>query len=117
MSWYSQLPKVELHIHLEGAIPHGALVDLIQKYGGDPAVPDVTALSRRFEYKSFAQFIEAWTWKDQFLREYGDFSHIAELAARDMAKQNIRYAEMFFSPPACARASTEPNLASVWPGR
>ena len=98
MSWYRQLPKIELHVHLEGAIPHAALFDLIQKYGGDPSIPDVKALARRFAYKDFAQFIETWTWKDQFLREYEDFTHIAELAARDMTKQNIRYAEMFFSP-------------------
>ena len=98
MTWYSQLPKVELHVHLEGAIPHDALFDLIRKYGGDPSVPDVTALARRFEYRNFAQFIESWSWKNQFLREYEDFSHIAELTARDMADQNIRYAEMFFSP-------------------
>ena len=98
MTWFSKLPKVELHVHLEGAIPHGALFDLIRKYGGDPSIPDVTALARRFEYKNFAQFIEAWSWKNQFLREYEDFSHIAELTARDMANQNIRYAEMFFSP-------------------
>jgi len=98
MTWFSKLPKVELHVHLEGAIPHGALFDLIRKYGGDPSIPDVTALARRFEYKNFDQFIEAWSWKNQFLREYEDFSHIAELTARDMANQNIRYAEMFFSP-------------------
>jgi adenosine deaminase len=98
MTWCEQLPKVELHVHLEGAIPHDALFDLIQKYGGDPSIPDVTALTRRFEYKDFSQFIEAWSWKNQFLREYEDFSHIAELTARDMATQNIRYAEMFFSP-------------------
>ena len=95
---YSKLPKVELHVHLEGAIPHSALFDLIQKYGGDPSVPDVTSLAKRFEYKNFAQFIETWSWKNQFLREYEDFSHIAELTARDMAAQNIRYAEMSFSP-------------------
>lgn len=98
MTWYSRLPKVELHVHLEGAIPHGALLDLIQKYGGDPSVPDLAALVRRFEYKNFPQFVEAWTWKNRFLREYDDFTHIAELTARDMAGQNIRYAEMFYSP-------------------
>jgi len=98
MTWYKQLPKVELHVHLEGAIPHDAMFDLIQKYGGDPSVPDMPALTERFRYKSFSQFIEAWSWKNQFLREYEDFSHIAELTARDMANQNIRYAEMFFSP-------------------
>ena len=98
MTWYDRVPKVELHVHLEGAIPHEALFALIRKYGGDPSVPDVPALARRFEYKDFPQFIEAWSWKNQFLREYEDFTHIAELTARDMAEQGIRYAEVFFSP-------------------
>ena len=98
MTWYEKVPKVELHVHLEGAIPHEALFALIQKYGGDSSVPDVAALARRFEYKGFSQFIEAWSWKNRFLREYEDFTHIAELTARDMAEQGIRYAEVFFSP-------------------
>jgi adenosine deaminase len=98
MTWYSELSKVELHVHLEGAIPHDALFDLIQKYGGDPSIPDVTALAKRFEFRNFTQFVEAWSWKNQYLREYEDFAHIAELTARDMAAQNIRYAEVFFSP-------------------
>ena len=38
--WLRRVPKVELHLHLEGAIPHAALWDLVQKYGGDPTVPD-----------------------------------------------------------------------------
>ena len=98
MTWYDALPKVELHVHLEGAIPHQALFDLIQKYGGDSSVPDVGALASRFEYRDFAQFIETWSWKNGFLREYDDFTYIAELTARDLARQNVRYAEMFFSP-------------------
>lgn len=107
MTWYSNLPKVELHVHLEGAIPHSALFALIQKYGGDPSLPDVAALARRFKFRNFAQFMEAWSWKNQFLREYEDFSHIAELAAREMANQNIRYAEMFFSPSIFVRHGLE----------
>ncbi len=98
MTWHDRVPKVELHVHLEGAIPHDALFSLIQKYGGDPSVPDVSTLVKRFEYRDFPQFIAAWSWKNQFLREYEDFTHIAELTARDMAGQDIRYAEVFFSP-------------------
>ncbi|MBN1880042.1 hypothetical protein JW823_08030 [bacterium] len=60
MTWYKQIPKIELHVHLEGAIPHSALFDLIRKYGGDPAVPDEAALAERFRYRDFPQFIEAW---------------------------------------------------------
>ncbi|HUH96286.1 MAG TPA: adenosine deaminase [Anaerolineales bacterium] len=96
LTWFERLPKIELHLHLEGAIPYGALWDLVQKYDGD--VPSEEALRRRFEYKDFAHFIETWIWKNQFLREYEDFTFIAEAAARDLAAQNICYAEVFFSP-------------------
>jgi len=103
MTWYDDLPKIELHVHLEGAIPNKALFDLIQKYGGDPSIPNVAALAKRFEYKNFPGFIEAWSWRNKFLRNYEDFTHISEFTARDMADQNIRYAEVFFSPSLLVR--------------
>jgi len=36
--WFQRVPKVELHLHLEGAIPRQALWELIRKYGGLVAV-------------------------------------------------------------------------------
>lgn len=107
MSWFESLPKVELHVHLEGAIPHAALWELIRKYGGDPSVRDLKALRRRFEYRDFSHFIKTWSWKNQFLREYEDFTFIAEVTAQDLAAQNIRYAEMLFSPSLFVRHELE----------
>lgn len=98
MNWFERVPKVELHLHLEGAIPYPALWDLVQKYGGDPMLPDVTALRQKFVFRDFPHFIETWIWKNQFLREYEDFTFIAEAVARDLANQHIRYAEVFYSP-------------------
>jgi adenosine deaminase len=98
MDWFEQVPKVELHLHLEGAIPYNVLWELIQKYGGDPTIQDLEALKRRFVYQDFPHFIETWVWKNQYLREYEDFTFIAEAVARDLASQNIRYAEAFFVP-------------------
>lgn len=97
-NWFERVPKVELHLHLEGAIPPDALWQLVQKYGGDPAVPDLEALERRFQYRDFPHFIQTWVWKNQFLREYEDFTFIAEAVAGDLSRQNIRYAEVFYSP-------------------
>jgi adenosine deaminase len=105
--WFAQVPKVELHLHLEGAIPHQALWELVQKYGGDPAIPDPAALARKFAYRDFPHFIETWIWKNQYLREYEDFTFIAEAVACDLAGQNIRYVEAFYSPPDFARHSLE----------
>ena len=101
--WFDQVPKIELHLHLEGAIPCDALWTLMQKYGGDPGVPTREALQQKFQYKDFPHFIETWLWKNQFLREYEDFTYIAEAVARDLASQNIRYVETFYSPPDFAR--------------
>ena len=103
MDWFERVPKVEIHLHLEGAIPYGSLLELIRKYGGNPAAPDPLALARLFEYRDFEHFVEIWDWKNGFLREYDDFTLIAEAAARDWALQNIRYVEAFFSPPDFAR--------------
>lgn len=50
MTWYEYLPKIELNVHLEGAVPHKALFDLIQKYGSDPSIPNVAALTKRAAY-------------------------------------------------------------------
>jgi adenosine deaminase len=96
--WFDRVPKVELHLHIEGAIPLPLLFEIVERHGGDPAVPDLASLEDKLRYRDFAGFIEAWTWKNGFLRTYDDFTRIAEATARELAAQNIRYAEVFYSP-------------------
>jgi adenosine deaminase len=96
--WLARLPKVELHLHLEGAIPHSALWQLIEKYGGDPRVARAEDLPGYFQLRDFPEFIEKWVWKQGFLREYDDFELIARAVAADLARQRIWYAEAHFSP-------------------
>ena len=96
--WLERLPKVELHLHLEGAIPHAALWQLICKYGGDSRVPSIEALARYFVYRDFPEFIDKWIWKQGFLREAADFELIGAAVAAELARQNIVYAEAFYTP-------------------
>lgn len=103
MNFFEKLPKIELHVHLEGAIPYEALFALIQKYGGAPEIKNSEDLAKKFIFRDFSHFIELWSWKNKFLREYEDFRFIAESVARDLKSQNIRYAEMFVSPSAFKR--------------
>ncbi len=106
-TWFHSIPKAELHLHLEGAIPHPVMWELIGKYGGDPSVPNYDSLVRRYEYRDFEHFIRTWRWQTEFIREYDDFSLIAEAVARDLASQNIIYAEAFYSPPDFQRHGME----------
>jgi adenosine deaminase len=108
-SWFERIPKVELHLHLEGAIPHAALWELVQKYGGDQSVPTLDTLATKFTYHSFPEFIDTWVWKNTFLREYEDFEFIAKAVANDLAHQNIRYVEAFYSPGDYLSRGLEPQ--------
>ena len=76
-AWLAGLPKAELHLHLEGAIPLPALFELVQAAGGDPAVPTVEALRDRLVYPDFPAFLDAWIWKNSFLRTYDDFAFMS----------------------------------------
>lgn len=95
---FATIPKIENHLHLEGAIPLETLWELIQKYGGDKAVYNYDQLKNKFLYRDFDHFIETWIWKNQFLREYDDFTYLSEAVSNDLAEQNIKYAEIFISP-------------------
>jgi adenosine deaminase len=112
-AWLDELPKLELHLHLEGAIPLDALWELVCKYGGDEEVSSIEALRQRLQYRDFPHFIETWVWKNDFLREYEDFSFIAEAVARDLAGQNIRYVEAFYSPGDFARHGLAPQETTI----
>jgi len=96
--WFDLVPKVELHLHLEGAIPLPVLWELVCRHGGDPEVGDPAALAERFRYRDFDHFIRTWVWKNRFLRTYDDFTRIAAAVARELVRQRVRYAEVFYSP-------------------
>jgi adenosine deaminase len=65
LEWFANIPKVKLHLQLEGAIPYAALWRLIQKYGGDSSVTTIDHLAAKFRYRNFRHFIETLVWKSQ----------------------------------------------------
>lgn len=95
---WSTMPKAELHLHLEGAIPVPALWELIERHGGDPMIKNPEQLIDWYTYRDFAHFMETWVWMNRFLRTYDDFEYAAEAVARHLVAQNILYVEAFFSP-------------------
>ena len=93
-----EMPKTELHLHLEGAIPLETLYNLIQRRGGDPSISALEDLERKLIYTDFAHFIDVWTWKNTFIKEERDFEEIAYQVLRNLSEQNVKYLEAFYSP-------------------
>ena len=86
-----QLPKAELHLHLEGAIRPGTVVELARRHGDALSIEEAAA---RYQYSDFPGFLEAFKWVTSYLREPGDFELVAERLVEELAGQNVVYAEV-----------------------
>lgn len=106
---FETMPKVELHLHLEGAIPVVAMWALAEAKGDASGVGSMSELRERFAYRDFRHFIETWVWKNQLLDSYEAFIFVAESVAADLARQQIVYAEVYFSPTDFAGFGLEPG--------
>jgi aminodeoxyfutalosine deaminase len=90
----ADLPKGELHLHLEGAIRPGVAVELAARHGVTLAEEDVR---RRYEYGNFIEFLEAFKWVTSFLREPQDFALLAADVGEQLLAQKVCYAEITLS--------------------
>lgn len=92
------MPKVELHIHLEGAIEPATLLRLAERNGAPLPADTVEGLQSWFTFRDFGHFIEVYLTIQNCLRSADDFSLIAYELGADMARQNIRYREATVTP-------------------
>jgi len=93
-----KIPKVELHLHLEGAIPLETLLAFIRRAGTEPDVRTVDDLRERLAYPDFQGFLDTWVWKNRFITEEDDFAGITYDVLADLHAQNVPYVEMHYSP-------------------
>lgn len=90
----AELPKAELHVHLEGSIRPAVAAALATRHGVNLTADDVC---QRYAYSNFNQFIDAFKWVTSFLREPADFALLASDFAEQLIAQNVTYAEVTVS--------------------
>lgn len=90
------LPKVDLHVHLEGSMRPTTVVELASRYGVE--LPEGLR-EGRYEFRDFRHFIDEWLAGLACLRRPEDFRRIALEFCEDEAAQGVRYAEVSFSLP------------------
>ncbi len=94
------MPKAEIHIHLEGAIQPATLLKLAERHHKLDTLPgtDVAALQQWFTFTDFPHFIQIYDTIQNLLRTSEDFELITYECGADMAAQNILYREVTFTP-------------------
>ena len=91
-------PKAELHVHLEGSIQPSTLLMLAKRHRVNLPADTEEGLRNWYRFRDFHHFIEVYVGITRCLRTVEDFELIVYEFGADMARQNIRYAEVTFSP-------------------
>lgn len=91
------LPKVELHVHLEGAMRVDTVRELAQRNG----VSTPAGLSPEgWRFGGFLDFIDQYIALCDLMTELEDFRRLGLEVAEDLAANGVRYAEAVFTPSA-----------------
>lgn len=93
-----QMPKVELHIHLEGSIRPATLLTLAERNRIPLPAKDLEGLRSFYRFTDFDHFIRVYFTISGCLKTVADFDLIAYELGSDMARQRILYAEVTFTP-------------------
>ena len=105
------LPKVELHCHLEGAIAPETIADLARANGVALPVVDPRDLYR---FADLTEFLDVYSVICASLRTVEDFHRVTYEVLAAAAADRVRYREMFFSPGFFLRHGVGP--ATIWEG-
>ena len=91
-----QMPKAELHLHLEGAVDVGTFAELASEHGLElPAHDEVADL---YSYDSLADFLIIYSLVCRSIQREADFRRVTFECLDRCAGSGVRYVELFFSP-------------------
>lgn len=98
MSWKS-FPKVELHLHLEGAAPPAFIRGLAAEKKID--LTGVFDEHGHYAYRDFDHFLKVYEAATEALKTPEDFKRLTQAVLEELAEHNVVYAETFVSPDFC----------------
>jgi len=99
-SFIARLPKVELHLHLEGAVRPETLLELSQNNSGLRQKVEEWIAARRaqgFRYGNFRDFLSAFKIVTLLIETPKDYALATTRLIEWLAEQNVQYAEIIFA--------------------
>lgn len=97
-SYLQAVPKAELHVHLEGTIQPKTILQLAQRNKIELPAGSEEQLQQPLSYRDFDHFIEFFLLGIRCLKTQEDYAQIVYEYGVEMARQNIRYAEVTVTP-------------------
>lgn len=96
--WLRTLPKIELHVHLEGTLRPATVLRLTEKHRLDNGFSSVADIRDRYRFTSLTHFIETFTLVCECLRTPEDIAVALREYGDELLRQNVMYAELHLNP-------------------
>ena len=96
--WIEQLPKVELHLHIEGSLEPELMVALAQRNGVKLPFASIEAVREAYNFHNLQSFLDIYYQGAQVLLLEQDFYDLAWAYLTRVAAQQVRHVEIFFDP-------------------
>jgi aminodeoxyfutalosine deaminase len=93
-----QLPKAELHLHLEGAVAPATLLELRKLHGEHATLSELDAL---YAYTDFQSFLMAFKAVSAHLRGPDDYELITYRLMQRLKEENVLHAEVYVAVGVC----------------
>lgn len=104
------LPKIELHVHIEGSIRPETVLRLAKKNGARLPAQDLDGLREFYRFRDFPHFVEVYVAVTQCVKDEEDVYTVFSEFLEGQARQNILYTEATYT------ASTlESHSGIPWP--
>jgi aminodeoxyfutalosine deaminase len=97
-SFIVNLPKAELHLHLEGSIDSVTLLELRRRRGKQATLAQIEAL---YQYRDFTGFLMAFKAVTEDLQTAADYELITYRLMEKLKAQNVLHAEVYVSVGVC----------------
>jgi adenosine deaminase len=94
----TQMPKVELHVHLEGSVRPETLLKLANRHQIALPADTIEGLKAWYTFRDFDHFVEIYMVISSCLRTPEDMELITREFLIGQAQQNIRYSEVTCTP-------------------
>src|ERR1035437_7232112 len=97
-SFIEGMPKVELHIHIEGSLMPQMMMDLAQRNGVKLPYKSVAEIEQAYQFGNLQDFLDLYYKGMSVLQTEQDFYDLTYAYLKKSAEQNVRHTEIFFDP-------------------
>jgi adenosine deaminase len=93
-----EMPKVELHMHIEGSLEPELMFELAERNGVPLRFKSVDEVRKAYQFTDLQSFLDIYYEGASVLLNEADFYDMTLAYLKKVSSQNVRHSEIFFDP-------------------